>query len=198
MIDLSTKDGVLRFCARQRDEMERVWTKRGRFESKSGLAYTGYAFNRHAVEPPFVQRPQGGFSLRRGRELERIEACPLNLPPATLWPGWMDGSNATEIFGQLVEAYCRAGRAVGVLTMSEAWMANVDEMPDTFEYGAVGRHPNRTEVLWMVLEHISIGTISWVGRITRNPTRLHPWQQSPVLKPSDCEGRLTNLIEWAS
>jgi hypothetical protein len=203
VIDLSTKDGVLRFCAKQRDEMERTFARRGRFESKTGHAYTGYAFIRNAVEGPWTHGTDGRLSLRRGAELGRIQTAELNLPPASLWPAWMDGSNATEVFGQTIEAFSRAGRALGVVVLTEAWM-NVATSDEDFErkrsheYGWVAKSPDRMEALYMMLEHVMFGRITWMARITRNPTRVHPWEESPVSGPSGGEGRLANLVEWSS
>jgi hypothetical protein len=203
MIDLSTKAGVLRFCERQRQEMERCFERRGRFESKTGHAFTGFAFIRNAIEGPWTTGTDGRYSLRRGPELEHIKPAVLKLPARSALPAWMDGSNQTSFFADTIEAFARAGRAIGVLLMSETWLNRSSSEEDFAEkrgreYGWVAKEPERQEGLWMSLEHVMFGRITWLAIITRNPTRLHPWSESPVRKPSDGEGRLANLVEWSS
>jgi hypothetical protein len=203
MIDLSTQAGVLRFCERQRQEMERVFTRRGRFESKTGHAFTGFAFIRNAIEGPWTQGTNGRPSLRRGPELEYVQSAMLNLPPRSMWPPWMNGNNQTGVFADVIEAFSRAGRAIGVLIMSETWInqATSDEefaQMREREYGWVAKSADRQEALYMSLEHVMFGCVTWLALITREPTRLHPWKQSPIRPGGDNEGRLTNLVEWSS
>ena len=202
MIDLSTKAGVLRFCELRRAEMVGCFRQRGRFESKTGHSFAGYAFMRHAVSDiDLTTAPEIKFT--RGPKLPRITAMPLNLPPEEALPTEFTFNHRTRFFGETIRAFARAGKAEGVIMMGEAWVAlrPKDEVDADRPYGWVEREPDKGEALYLQLEHSTVGWHYWRSWITRSGdlVELEPWVDLSTIGgvPGD-KGRLLNLVDWRS
>jgi hypothetical protein len=186
-IDLSTKDGVLRFCELMREGMVEAFTANGRFEHL-GTSYFAWVLATH--------RMVRGQALRftTGERLEMITPYPVEIPPRVM--GLIPPNQQTSYFGKVIQEYARITRASGVLVMSEAWRLSGDAAVEHAEakarpYGWVEKHAEREEVLMVSLQHKTFGVQQWYAVIRRDPTRLEPWEH---MAPTGAEGRL--FPEW--
>jgi hypothetical protein len=174
--------------------MARCFERVGRFEM-NGYPYGGYAFATHELrvdmgDPAVALRPEAWVT---GPRHPHVIAVRMSLPAAV--GELMRPEQITAFYGHIIEAFARATRARGVLLMTEAWRLKYEgEAPPDRPYGWVSKDPEREEVLMMSLEHVDFGTHIWFAAIRREPTRLEPWEKSPVDQAG--KGRLTNLMRW--
>jgi len=186
-LNLETREGVLRFCERQRDEMEKVWHRKGRFES-NGYSFEGYVFATHDVETDRHAKTVDD-ATRTGEPYGEVRAMRCRLPPLArlMFPG----ESNSEQFGYFMRLFATAARAIGTLVMAEAWLldlpegVNREDLPRSLEDA-----PGRIEALYMIVEHPATGRVLWHCRISRDPRRLHSWVQRA---PEDGEGRLVDI-----
>jgi hypothetical protein len=194
MIDLSTKAGVLRFCENRRAEMVGCFDRLGQFESPSGFSFMGYAFatrrSTHVFQP----------KMRTGPKLAKVEAVPMQIPKAL--QDIVPARQQTELFSRVVREFARATRAIGVVTMAEAWLVEAEgkqgqsveevraQMPES-----LGDVPGRMEALLMMLEHSAAGRRVWKAAILDGPRRVGPWMEQDW---DDAEGRLVGMVDWKS
>ena len=196
---MGERDNVLRFCAEQRDEMERVWRRLGRYEGESGEAFCAYVFA--TCEPPPAET-WDDETFAPGPQLPKPKAIRCEMPRYVrlLYP---NRSN-TDIFGHVLRKFSRATRASGVLILAESWLKSVDtpdyetakrlraEMPES-----LADAPGREEALTMSLEHIAVGRRLWSARILRGPDRLAPWDMKDMTE-SPTDSRLTGIVDTSS
>lgn len=192
-MDLSTKADVLRFCELRRKEMVGCFERLGRFESPNGYSFMGYCFATHEAKGIFERK------LRTGPKLPAVEAVPLQIPRALM--DVVPARQQTELFSRTVREFTRATKALGTLTMVEAWVAHAEskgrpweearkELPDS-----LADYEGRKEALIMWLEHSATGRMVWIADIDREPTRVLDWREQ---KWGDAEGRLIDLAGWQS
>lgn len=172
---MSERENVLRFCAEQRSEMERVWKKLGRYES-NGNAYNAWVQATHEPVGPKDDRPHGP-------PLPRPKWMRVELP---LWISFArPNERNTDIFGDVLRALARTSKANGVIIMSEMWFKKY-EGADTYEKARELRRQDpknlaeaqgRAEALFLSLEHVHVGRRSWMAEIHRNPDKLSPWDE---------------------
>jgi hypothetical protein len=188
--DLSTPQGVLRFCEMRRAEMVRCFERIGRFEA-NGYAFCAYVFATHEAKAPAELTPE---AWKPGPKLARVEPTLCQLPDWVM--DQFPPEVHTQILGKTLGFFAKVTRALGVVLMTEMWMVSLPNkedraaLPESLEHA-----PGRREGLMMSLEHSATGRKMWFAEIKRNPTRLEPWEERT---PEDAEGRLLNLAEWRS
>src|SRR5690349_5257961 len=174
-LNLETREGVLRFCERQRDEMEKVWHRHGRFVSNDHYSFEAYSFATHDIElNPDAKSIDD--AIRTGEPFGEVRAMRCRLPPLVrlMFPG----ESNTEQFSLFLRLYAKAGRAIGTVILCEVWMVEIEgeqrreELPQSLEHA-----PGRMEALCLQLEHKATGRIWWHAKIGRDPRRLYSWKQ---------------------
>lgn len=200
MPDLSNAADVLRFCAEKRSEMERIFWRNGRYESKSGLSFAAFLFATHAISFE-------GAQVITGPRFDRVKLIEVDLPRAV--HEMLPSSQHTDLFARLIRSLAKGAKAVGTLLLTEQWAIAMELDPalsaDEQRRIAMERRatmpenladaPGRIETLGMYLEHSATGRKSWWAEIQRNPLRLKRWEAQ---NHDDPEGRLVNLSHWQS
>lgn len=180
MDDVTTPDGILKFCADVRATIAALFLLEGRFETESGFSFTAWVFGTHEFD-----------GRTTGKKLDQIEVLPCSLPR---WMRDFPREAHTEIFGSALREFSRLARATGVVLVSEMWGLKLPEDKSREDFPADLEHADgRTECLFMQLEHIDLGRKLWKAEIRREPTSLGPWEELPVDK---AHGRLVDLVRW--
>jgi hypothetical protein len=192
-LDLSTKAGVLRFCALRRAEMVGCFERLGRFES-NGFAFCGYVFATHAVKVPSDPAELEGW--KTGAKLGRVTAERVRMPAAL--HGVIPAEQETALFSMATRQFSKLSRSIGTLVMTETWVvttATLDERKALPKRLEDYEGSDRRECLYVQLEHAATGRHIWFAEIERNPTRLAQWEEKTF---TDSTGRLVNMAEWRS
>lgn len=172
--DLSTREGALGFAEFCRGKMREEFEREGCFEV-DGYPFAGFVF--------------ATYDPDACRATERVEPLPCALP------AWVNEvlppSQHTRLFGMAVRDFARLTRALGVMVMSEAWVAESVESRDDLQAN-LEDHPGRGEALFMLLEHRETGRLQWRADISRTPTRVGEWCEIPYR--AVC-GRLVGLSD---
>jgi hypothetical protein len=192
MDDLTTPEGVLKFCEERRAEMLARFAEKGRFESESGFSFEAYAFMTHELD-----------GSKTGKKLDAPTAHLCTLPRSLhALPPHLH----TVLFGRVLGEFAELTRATGTLLLAETWTVKKhfdtteqaqasmgtarDEYPDD-----LADAPGREEQLVAMLEHHELGPRHWYAKIQRGPTRLEPWREET---PAKQIGRLANLLQKKS
>lgn len=198
MIDVTTEAGALRFCELRRAEMARVFEKKGTF-APNGFSLTGYVFLTHEVKPP--ADPWDLSAWRTGPKLPAVHVERIEVPPAAARLMHDNGRDdlAAPMLGQTMRHYCKLGRAVGAVIMTEEWTGKTSSFEEReARPKRIEDWDDRAEALCMRLEHIRCGRRLWRADITRNPTRLGPWRPLAAVVIGGRIGDLMDQVEWAS
>jgi len=201
MLDLATEQGALEFCESTRGKMELQFAISGRFEM-NGYSFGAFVFRTHTVLAP--DEMPGAGTLESVAEAWKTGE-PLPHPQAELirLPRWvmdaMPAEHHTAFFSHVVRTISEKSRAIGVVTLGEMWFAMPDHVPgETAEQArsklpkSLADYEGRKEGLFVSLEHKVVGKRMWTTAISRNPTRLGPWELYP--QPFETEGNFCGLV----
>lgn len=198
-MNLGTKTGVLAYAERRRAEMVRCFERMGQFEDH-GNSFCAVLFATHElVKPSGDARDPNRW--RTGEKFEAPRAIDVFLPPL-VGILMLDPVQQKQAFAFLIKEYAKKVKAIGLLFMTEMWFAHVKgSTREEAEAERAGRPASledwddRSEGLFMQLEHPATGRKIWFNEIKRNPTRLEGWEDR---KMDDSEGRFANLVDWQS
>ena len=107
----------------------------------------------------------------------------------------LESEREKDMWVAAIRDLCSRSNAVAVVVANEAWMvaAERDEVDDNghMKVRPVD-HPNRIEVVTMMVEHASFGSEMWTARIIRDGDEAHLGEFSKG--PGDIRGRFTQFI----
>jgi hypothetical protein len=197
VIDLSTERGVLNFCERQRQEMVRCFERLGRFEV-NGYSFGAWVLATHAVASPPLSTASDLKDWKRGERLAAPQAMRCQMPAAARL--LLPPDQHTKLFGLTLRHMNELSGAIGTVVMAECWHAGAPHvegqtaqqaraaLPDSLE-----DYDRRQEAMFLRLEHKVAGERFWRKAITRDPTRLGPWEP---LDARSAGGYLVDLISF--
>lgn len=187
-LDLATRAGALRFAELRREEMRRYYLTHGRLEKNPVFwVFANYAFARST---------KAGELVGRGQKLDKVTALPCPFSDA-LWRKL--GSDTTAYAGRIIKEVAAATKAMGVLLIMDAWVADGAHEPADQHYGWIEKDPEKREGLYASLEHKLIPRpMRWSAFIHRDPLRLDPWLGGELKGPDTSGNRLAGFVDWSS
>lgn len=196
---LDTKAGVLAYAERRRGEMVRCFERLGQFEAH-GNSFCAALIATHELARP-NRMPRTSDDFKTGERLASPRAIEVHLP-ALAGILMLDPVQQKEAFAYLLKEYARKVKAIGMLFMTEMWFAHVRGNTREAAMDERAKRPasledwdDRSEGLFMQLEHPATGRKIWFNEIKRSPTRLVGWEEKKI---DDSGGRFVNLVSWQS